>query len=38
MPDGLQVIFKLTKLRSAPIEHASIHKKKKKKKKNPKLY
>ena len=29
--DGLQVIFKLNKLRSALIEHFSIHK-------NPKLY
>ena len=29
--DGLQVIFKLTKLRSALIEHFSIHK-------NPTLY
>ena len=29
--DGLHVIFKLTKLRSAPIEHFSIHK-------NPKQY
>ena len=29
--DGLQVILKLTKLRSALIEHFSIHK-------NPKLY
>ena len=24
--DGLQVIFKFTKLRSAPVEHFSIHK------------